>query len=80
MKNNKYNFPIKKCPKCDGGTIEIRQYISGYGSYYVNLETGEIEGTELHSNLRYKNTSKYAICADCGKRLFKVDDYLNVIE
>ena len=54
--------------------------MSGYGSYYVDLETGEIEGTELHSNLRYKNTSKYAICADCGKRLFKVDDYLNVIE
>ena len=78
--DNRYNFPVKKCPQCDGGYIAIKQYIHGYGEYYVNLVTGEIESTELHSNLVYKNTGKYAICADCGKRLFKIDDNLNVIE
>lgn len=75
-----YSFPIKKCPKCEGRTIMIRQYISGYGRYYVDLETGKIESTELHDYLNYKNVSKYAVCADCGKKLFKIDDYLNVIE
>lgn len=80
MKENPYHFPISECPRCGGHTITIKQYIHGYGEYYVNLESGEIESTELHSNLNYKNTGKYAICTDCGKRLFKVDDDLNVIE
>ena len=52
----------------------------GYGEYYVDLETGDIDATELHSGLRYRNTGKYAICTDCGKRLFKVDNKLNVIK
>lgn len=73
-------FPIKVCPKCGGGGFTVRQYIHGYGEYYVNLETGEIESTELHNSLRYKNVGKYAICTDCGKRLFKIDDFLNVID
>lgn len=76
----KYKFPITKCPKCGGSTITIRQRISGVGEYYVDLETGEVEATELHSGLNYKNIGKYVTCTDCGKRLFKVDDNLNVIE
>ncbi len=78
--NNNYKFPIMKCPNCGGGTIAIKQYIHGYGEYYVELDTGEIDATELHSKLIYKNTGKYVICVDCGKRLFKVDDRLNVID
>lgn len=77
---NKYDFPVKECPYCGGGTILIRQRISGYGAYYVDLKSGEIESSSLHDYLDYKNTGKYAICADCGKKLFKVDDYLNVLD
>lgn len=77
---SRFNFPIKECPKCGGNMIKIRQRISGFGSYYVDLRSGEVEATELHDYLNYKNTSKYAACADCGKKLFMVDDYLNVIE
>lgn len=75
---NQYNFPITSCPYCGGVTIEIRQYIHGYGSYYVDLETGDIDSTDLHSALDYRNTGKYAICADCKKRLFKVNNCLKV--
>ncbi|ADL03358.1 hypothetical protein [Lacrimispora saccharolytica] len=80
MQNNKYSFPINQCPHCGGGTIKIRQHIHGYGEYLVDLENGEIESSSLHDYLYYKNTGKYALCADCGKRLFKVDDELNVIQ
>ena len=73
-------FPLHECPYCGGKMMCIRQRISGIGEYYVDLESGEIEATELHSRLQCKNTGKYAICADCGKRLFKVDDDLNVLE
>ncbi|MCM1264489.1 MAG: hypothetical protein NC313_17390 [Butyrivibrio sp.] len=77
---DKYSFPIKKCPKCGGTVFTVGQRISGYGEYYVDMETGEVESTELHQGLTYKNVRKYAICTDCGKRLFKIDDNLNVIE
>lgn len=73
-------FPIKQCPKCEGKTFTVKQYIHGYGEYYVDLETGEIESTELHNGLFYKNSGKYAICTDCGKRLFKIDENLNIIQ
>lgn len=78
MNDNPFNFPMTECPKCGGKTITIRQYIHGYGAYYVDLESGDIEATELHSNLKYRNTGKYAICTDCGKRLFKVNELLEV--
>ena len=71
---------MSECPRCGSRTITIKQKISGIGEYYVDLETGEIESTELHSYLRYRNINKYAICTDCGKRLFKVDNDLNVID
>lgn len=77
---NIFDFPIKKCPNCGDSEIKIKQYIHGYGEYYVNLETGEIKASELHSNLTYRNVTKYALCATCGKKLFKVDDKLNVIK
>ena len=80
MGKNKNKFPIVKCPKCGGTIFKVRQRISGYGEYYVDMETGEIESTELHSGLKYTNTGKWAVCMDCGKRLFKIDDFLNVIE
>lgn len=80
MERKKYNFPIERCPNCGGTTIVIKQRILGYGEYYVDLETEEIEASELHSGLTYRNTGKWVTCADCGRRLFKVDDYLNVIE
>ena len=33
-------FPISECPHCGGKTITIKQRISGYGEYYVDLESG----------------------------------------
>ena len=75
---NDYNFPISNCPYCGGRKIAIPQYIHGCGEYYVDLQTGDVDMEELHSGLQYRNTRKYAICADCRRRLFKVDNNLQV--
>ena len=72
-------FPVISCPRCGGKMFTVRQRISGIGEYYVDLETGEVEASSLHDNLQYKNVSKYAICTNCGARLFKIDDKLNVV-
>lgn len=79
MSRNPYNFPITRCPRCGGSEIAIRQYIHGYGEFYVDMETGDVDSTELHSGLQYRNTSKYAICSGCGKRLFKVDNNFELV-
>ena len=73
-------FQLHECPYCGGTTLKIKQRIFGVGEYYVDLESGDIDATELHSGLQHKNTGKYAMCADCGKKLFKVDDSLNVLQ
>lgn len=80
MNKNPFNFPIKECPNCGGKEIVIRQYINGYGEYYVDLETGEIDATELYGYLQHRNTGKYAVCCECGKKLFKVNNDLEVQE
>lgn len=77
---NKYKFPITECPKCGCEMFAVNQRISGIGAYYIDLKTGEIEASELHSGLQYRNINKYAVCANCGKRLFKIDNYLNIID
>ena len=78
--DRKYNFPIKKCPGCGGTIFAVKQKIKGIGEYFVDMETGEIDNELLNNGLIYDNVGKYAVCRDCGKRLFKIDNYLNVIE
>ena len=78
--DREYNFPIKKCPRCGGTIFAVKQKIKGIGEYFVDMETGEIDNEYLHNGLIYDNVGKYAVCRDCGKRLFKIDNYLNVIE
>ena len=62
-------FSIAECPYCGDKLVEIRQRIKGIGTYFVDLETGETEATELHSGLEYTNIDKYVKCANCEKRL-----------
>lgn len=69
----KYNFPIEKCPKCGGTTMEVKQRIHGYGTYYIDLVTEEADCSTIHDNLTYKNTNKYGYCADCKTKLFELE-------
>ena len=75
-----FKFPLNKCPYCGGRTFKNKTKNKRNRGILRRPENPESEATELHSGLQYKNTGKYAICADCGKRLFKVDDNLNVLE
>lgn len=50
----------------------IKQRISGIGECYGSLIEEDIDNSSLHDGLKYTTISKYAICADCGKRLFKI--------
>ncbi len=68
---------MNKCPKCGSEVYYIKQRYYGRCCYYIrfdgNLDSGGING-DMHDGASYSNTSKYAWCAECGKRLFKIDD------
>lgn len=78
MKSNPYHFPITRCPNCGCDTIVIKQYICGYGEYRVNMETGEVDCSEIYDSLLHRNARKYVTCLDCGRRLFKIKDSLEI--
>lgn len=80
MTENPYNFPVTKCPYCGCDTIIVKQYIYGYGEYRVNMETGEKDCSEIYDSLIHRNVRKYVTCLDCGKKLFKVNDRLEVVD
>lgn len=65
---------IKCCPYCGGEEYIIKQYYFGYGEYRLRFDGEEADNTEFHASAEYRNTSKYAWCKECNKRLFKLDD------
>ena len=75
---NKSIYGIDKCPNCGGGSFYVSQYISGYGYFYGNLDGTEADNSELHAGLEYRTTWKYARCADCDKKLFKITPDMNL--
>lgn len=71
-------FPITECPDCGSRIFTVRQRISGTGEYYVDMQTGKVDCSEIYSNLEHKNIGKYAVCTGCGRKLFEIDDNLQV--
>lgn len=44
------------------------------------METGEKDCSEIYDSLIHRNVRKYVTCLDCGKKLFKVNDRLEVVD
>lgn len=67
------NYPITECPHCGCGTFYTKDYICGPSCFYANLDGSDADNGSLHDSLKYKN-GKVAYCADCDKKLFKMDE------
>lgn len=65
---------IKCCPYCGSEQYYIKQSFKGTCCYHIRFDGKEAENGELWDNTSFKNTSKYAWCSDCNKRLFELDD------
>jgi hypothetical protein len=65
---------VKECPYCGSEEYYIKQSFKGTGNYYIRFDGKETENGEFYDNAQYKNKSKYAWCAECRKRLFKLDE------
>lgn len=65
---------MDKCPHCGSDTYYTKHYVSGTSHYYKRFDGEETDNTDMYGNLKHTLQSKYAWCADCEKRLFKVDE------
>ena len=64
---------ITECPYCGHDEYYIKQYHSGYGTYYIRYDGEETENGDIYCALNDKTVSKYAWCGCCHKRLFKLE-------
>ncbi|MBN1076026.1 hypothetical protein DVV91_17025 [Clostridium botulinum] len=65
---------IKCCPHCGSEEYYIKQSFKGTCNYHMRFDGKETENCDLHDGAQYTNTSKYAWCNECNKRLFKLED------
>lgn len=65
---------IKCCPYCGSEEYYIKQSFKGTCNYHIRFDGDEADNTDMHSNSEYTNTSKYAWCNECNKRLFELDE------
>lgn len=65
---------IRCCPYCGSEEYYIKQSYKGTCNYFMRFDEKEADNTDTHANTIYQNTSKYAWCSECDKRLFKIDE------
>lgn len=65
---------IKRCPYCGCEEYYIKQSYSGTCNFYMRFDGKEADNTQMYDGSQFKNTSKYAWCSECNRRLFKIDE------
>ncbi len=65
---------IDKCPHCGSEEYIIKQRYSGICHYGMRFDGKEANNGEMWESASFRNTSEYAWCRECGKRLFKLED------
>ena len=69
----KISANITCCPYCGSEEYYIKQSFKGTCNYYMRFDGKEADNGEMWENSSIKNTSKYARCSNCNKRLFKIE-------
>lgn len=70
----KIDNSIKSCPYCGSKVYHIKQSFKGTCTFRIRFDGEETDNGDIHDYAKYKNTSKYAYCDECNKRLFKIED------
>ncbi len=65
---------MKECPYCKSEVFYAKEYVKGEVCYFSRFDGQEGDNTQLYDGLTHKLKSKYAWCADCHKRLFKIEE------
>lgn len=64
---------MKECPHCGHDTYYTTFRVSGTGNHFVRFDGKDTSNSEMYDGI-FHHTHKWARCADCEKRLFKVEE------
>lgn len=69
--------PNMVCPYCGNEEFYVKQSFKGTCDYNMRFDrnNGNVENGDMWQNAEMKDTSKYAYCNDCNKRLFNMEYY-----
>lgn len=70
----KIDNDIKECPYCGSEEYYIKQSYKGTCCYHLRFDGKEADNGDMWENSSFKDSSSYAWCSGCGKRLFKLED------
>lgn len=62
------------CPYCGSEIYYIKQSFKGVCEYFMRFDGETADNESMYDNSGWKNRSKYAWCAKCHKRLFKLEE------
>lgn len=65
---------FKECPFCGSESYYMKQSYKGTCYYYINFDGSDADNTETHGGAEYKNTSKFAFCSECNKKIGLLED------
>ena len=65
---------IKKCPYCGCEEYYRKESYKGTCEFRVRFDGKEADNSDMYDNAEEKLISKYAWCAKCHKRLFKLEE------
>lgn len=72
-------FPISECPKCGNDEIFVKAKIVGVCNYNYKLDgSNSAYNGEIYDATDMKRTGNYTYCNNCGKRLFKITEDMNI--
>lgn len=63
---------IKECPYCGHNEYYQKQRYKGICNFYLRYDGKDGENGEMWESATFENTSNYAWCGNCHKRLFKL--------
>lgn len=70
-----YSKTMKECPYCGHDEFYIKQSYSGESEFNYRFNGGETNNSEFFDGANIKDTTKYAYCKGCRKRLFLMKEY-----
>lgn len=64
---------LKECPYCGCKEYYQRERITGETVFYMRFDGTEGDNTDLYEGLENKIISVFAYCAECEKRIARLD-------
>lgn len=64
---------LKECPYCGHKEYFIKESFKGNNEVYMTFKGEVVESVNTYENANHKRISKFAFCANCEKRIARLD-------